>query len=50
MPVIDVTLGAQSVHILAMAQDITTKDWSVKMFGIGDNEFGQLGDGTTLQT
>ena len=48
MPVIDVALSAQSTHILAMAQDQVTKEWSIKMFAMGDNQYGQLGDGTTL--
>lgn len=39
-PVIDVSMGATSVHILAMNQDSETKDWSVKMFAGGDNDFG----------
>jgi alpha-tubulin suppressor-like RCC1 family protein len=43
--VIDVAYGAASVHILAEDGNGTTT-----YHAAGDNEWGQLGNGTTLQT
>lgn len=41
--VLDVALGAASTHILA-----ETKEGERKLFAVGDNEWGQQGNGTTL--
>lgn len=43
--VLDVALGAGSTHILA-----ETKEGEKKLYAVGDNEWGQFGNGTTLQS
>lgn len=45
LKVFDVALGAVSSHILARDQHGNSR-----MFAIGDNEYGQLGNGTNLAT
>ena len=47
LKVVDVALGAISTHILARSESNAD---DIKMFAIGDNEFGQLGNGTTLNS